>query len=295
MNKNFKSIDFIGIGVEKAGTTWLAKMLSQHPQIFMPKEKELHYFNKEETNRPWIYNFSHDKDVSWYLNFFRKAQPGMKLGEISPSYYWSKNAAFDIYKFNPKIKLFVILRNPVDNVYSRYLYFKQRGAIKNEPLEDSIINFPWNVDRCFYSKHIKKFIDLFPKENFKIYIYEEIFKNKYFFLEDLEKFIGVEVYIPKNVDVKINETGEPVLPFLNPMIHVIRNYVRANNMKFVLSLISLFRLNRLYVNLLSINCKKFKNKPIITEEQRKMLYDIFKDDILELEKMLGRDLSLWKI
>ena len=82
MHDEYK-IDFIGIGAAKAGSTWVADNLRRHPDIFIPKKKELNYFCKTElaTRVP---NYRYKKPLSWYHAFFTDAGPGQVKGEISP-------------------------------------------------------------------------------------------------------------------------------------------------------------------------------------------------------------------
>ncbi|MEW5941138.1 MAG: sulfotransferase, partial [Chloroflexota bacterium] len=75
------SIRFLIVGAEKSGTTWLADMLRQHPQVFIPAQKELHYFNRAMDEAPDVENYNFTKPAEWYLEFFREAEPGKILGE----------------------------------------------------------------------------------------------------------------------------------------------------------------------------------------------------------------------
>ena len=67
-------LHFLGIGAQKAGTSWLHAMLSQHPKLALPKDKELHYWDKQYPQAP----------VQNYLNFFH--QQDRYEGEITPAY-----------------------------------------------------------------------------------------------------------------------------------------------------------------------------------------------------------------
>jgi len=75
-----KKIDFIGIGAGKAGTTWLWHGLRQHPGIFMPDQKELHYFNMISFEDDKIRNPRFDQPLSWYLDYFSAALPSQICG-----------------------------------------------------------------------------------------------------------------------------------------------------------------------------------------------------------------------
>ena len=61
-------------------------MLRQHPQVFIPAQKELHYFNRALDESPDVENYNFTKPMEWYLDFFREAAPGKILGEACPAY-----------------------------------------------------------------------------------------------------------------------------------------------------------------------------------------------------------------
>ncbi|MDH5507196.1 MAG: sulfotransferase, partial [Anaerolineae bacterium] len=73
--------DFIIIGAVKSGTTWLADMLRQHPEIYLPEKKEVHYFNKRFAEFPELDNLNNGKPIEWYLDFFKGAKSDQIRGE----------------------------------------------------------------------------------------------------------------------------------------------------------------------------------------------------------------------
>ena len=68
-------IDFLGIGAQKAGTTWIYQHLSRHPQICFPAGKEIHFWDHYRNN-----------GVDWWTSLFADDHPGRKQGEITPAY-----------------------------------------------------------------------------------------------------------------------------------------------------------------------------------------------------------------
>ena len=107
--KDFK-VDFMGIGAQKGGTTWIAKCLSEHPDICMSEPKEILYFNKFSSfsNKCPINNY-HKKTFSWYRKHFLHCKKGQINGEFSAEYFYDKEAPRLIRKYFPDIKLIVLL------------------------------------------------------------------------------------------------------------------------------------------------------------------------------------------
>lgn len=99
-------IDFICIGANKSGTTWLYEMVRQHPEICVSKVKEPHF-----------YSHNYDKGYEWYFNLW-KTEINQKTGEFSTTYFNSVLALDRIVKDNPDVKIVLLLRDPLSRAYS---------------------------------------------------------------------------------------------------------------------------------------------------------------------------------
>ena len=124
-NNNF--LNFIIIGTQKAGTTWLSRRLNEHPEIFLPPN-ELHYFDLDQ---------NYKKGLDWYRKQFNdKPKDAKSVGEKTPDYLWTNrphqnkiNIAERIHQLDPDLKLIIILRNPVKRAISAYNHFLRNGWI----------------------------------------------------------------------------------------------------------------------------------------------------------------------
>ena len=112
--------DFLGLGVQKGGTTSLHCLLEQHPQVFLPSVKEVHYFSL---------NFASGE--AWYRSQFASAEPEQRCGEITPYYLFHPQAAARVREALPQAKLIVLLRDPVERTLSQYFHSRRHGF---EPL-----------------------------------------------------------------------------------------------------------------------------------------------------------------
>ena len=118
--------DFFIVRAPKCGTTAMQDCLSQHPEIFMPEAKppfyrgkELHFLGSELRANRKI--FTRDE----YFSYFPKAKDEKRVGEATVWYLCSKRAAYEIKEFNPSSKIIIMLRNPVEMVYScHFNWFK---------------------------------------------------------------------------------------------------------------------------------------------------------------------------
>lgn len=290
-------IDFICVGAEKCGTTWLAEMLRQHPRVFVPPQKELHYFNRKFDEDPSLDNYNFDKPVKWYLSFFEPAKPGQIKGEICPSYLWDEHAPYRIYEFNPGLKIFMILRDPVERTLSAYRFYIQKGLIRREEIRRSLSKHADLIlARSAYFAQVKRYFDLFPPEQIRVYFFEDLRKDAPAFLRRVESFLGVEEFVPENVDEAVYVTGEPISESLNRFVARTRHLARRYLPLFVIDWARWVGLAEQMEKLRQANParKRPTSKQSVDEETRQWLQEYFRADIEQLEGLLGIDLSIWK-
>jgi hypothetical protein len=123
--------DFLIIGAQKCGTTYLYDELVKHPNIAVARTKEIHFFDA---------HFA--KGVAWYRTFFPRhrqdrLQRPVLTGEASPSYLFYPHTARRVYELVPHVKVIVLLRNPVDRAYSHYNH-EVRLGFETLSFEDAI-------------------------------------------------------------------------------------------------------------------------------------------------------------
>ena len=153
--------DFLVIGAQKAGTTWLDRNLRCHPQIWLPPEKEIHFFDlrrplpfaallfapvraarhwtKARLWRDWDKVRTGEQSFSWYLRYYFaprttcwyrslfKPQPGQICGEATPRYATLPPEKIRrIHQLMPDLKIIYVLRDPIDRMWSDAAMFQTR-------------------------------------------------------------------------------------------------------------------------------------------------------------------------
>lgn len=111
-----KGPDFLIIGAMKCGTTSLYQYITMHPQVTAATHKELHYFDM---------NF--ERGPNWYFNQFPGNNENKITGEATPFYLFCPDVPKKVFQMFPKIKLIVLLRNPVERAISHFYYFDLRN------------------------------------------------------------------------------------------------------------------------------------------------------------------------
>jgi hypothetical protein len=288
-NKDF--INFYCVGVQKSGTTTLHDILKEHPQIFLPKKKEAHYFDMD--NR-------YEKGLSWYYNEFFQEYNGEKIcGSCNPDYIYFEEVPRRIFEaFGSKIKLVFIFRNPADRAFSHYLMSKRR-MIETEVFEKAItleasrirIDYKHKSDfsyisRGYYAEQLKRYLEYFPIENmFFIRFEDDFIKNRKNTINQLLKFLEVEQY-NLELNIKSNEAKTSKYPRLQNFIFNDKNPLKKS-LNFSKSL-----KNNLKNKLEKIILSKDSNEKL-EKELRKKIMSFYSDDISLLEELTGMNFNCW--
>jgi hypothetical protein len=117
--------DFLLIGEAKCGTTTLWQILSRHPRVFFPQEKELHFFSSYAAFPQ--HGRLETGGLEAYLHHFAPAEDDQVCGEATPNYLFDVGACDRIESVVPGARLVVILRDPVARAWSHYWHQVRRG------------------------------------------------------------------------------------------------------------------------------------------------------------------------
>ena len=292
--------DFFIVGAPKCGTTSLNDYLKQHPDIFMPDTKEPHFFGKD------LYSPFFVRDLDAYLSLFSSAGTKKRAGDASVWYLYSRTAAAEIKEFCPSAGIIIMLRNPVDMIYSLH---SQRLWNGNEDIDDfeqalqaeedrkrglRLPKQPYLIEGLFYREtakyadQVKRYIDLFGREQVHIIIFEDFRSDtKKSFTETL-RFLGVSPVFKPLFSVS-NPNKKARSKMLRDMLKRPPEPVRR------LAKLVLPRSARdsIREELAGFNTLHTARAPL-SDDLKKRLQDEFRPDIEKLGIYIGRDLvSLW--
>lgn len=304
--EGIKLPDFLLIGAAKSGTTSLYHYLRQHPQIFLPRQKEPLFFSFQERPpqcRDTDLRGNRGKNIVWrfeeYVKLFQKAKEDQTVGEASTSYLYTSDTTIEHIKsvYGEKyrdIKIMVILRNPVERAYSHYLFLTKLGwetlpfeqAICERVMKERFSKFKGYeyVDHGMYYRRIQSYLDEFP--NVKINLFDDL-KDPKKLVRDMFEFLGVNPHVHVDTDFVVNPSGIPKSRLLVDVL------LRMNSlMKPVIPLIPLKYSLRL-IELRDGILKRILEKPQMRDATRSKLLRLFRGDVLRLQGLIGRDLSHW--
>jgi hypothetical protein len=300
--------DFLIIGAGKSGTTSLDTYLKQHPDIFIPTVKEPNFYGYETVS---IEDFNGDEDeighyrrsvtdLQDYLNLFENAQPRQVKGETSNTYMYHEKAPARIKYYNESMKLIAVLRQPAGRLYSRFLHLARENKRPTENFSDCLNKDTiwWQrndlIKEGFYFKNLSPFYALFPKENIKVYLYEEFNEHPQVVLKDIYNFLNVKPDFETDVSIKYNQSGfikNKLLDKIYGSKGIVNQTVKAILPNTIFKkLKENVILQRGLNDLRSGNLARPKMDP---EVKRKLLHEVYKTDILKLQELIGKDLSSW--
>lgn len=282
--------NFIIIGVAKAGTTSLFRYLEQHPQVFMCAMKGTNFFGYEDARdwkwtdegKPPLLRHFFVKTLKEYEAAFAGATSELAIGEASPQYFRCPNAARRIRDCIPDVKLVASLRNPADRAFSGFLMRTRRGEPVGD-LYEELTSQSSHVFEGFYHKRLKRYFDLFPRDQIKISIFEDFKKDAAGAVVDLFRFLGVDTHCVPDTSVKHNPAAVPKIRVLNRLLfHPL--VIRTAKAVLPPTLQDLAK---------RVRQQNQKSPPKFPPDLRARLLDFYREDILKLETLLDRDLSIW--
>lgn len=302
-----KKPNFFIVGKPKSGTTALYYFLRQHPQIFMPEQKEPWFFATDIIkDSDKFYDYKKYYDNPWqreegeYIKLFKEAEKEKAVGEATTVYLYSTEAAKNIYEFNTDARIIGLLREPVDFLYSFYYYWIREGRENAKTFEQALeledrrkkgedippnIRFPSELyysERIKYAEQVKRYLDLFGKKQTKIIIYEDYRANNEKVYKEILDFLSVDnSFEPDFSDILTSK--QPRNRFLHLFIH------RLPVKKWVENMVT----PRIWKKIVAFSEKillKPQPRPKIDPALRKRLMREYKPEVEKISKLLDIDL-----
>ena len=297
--KNGIRPNFFIIGAPKCGTTALSEYLRTHPNVFFSDLKEPRFFSDDFQGRLIC-------DIDKYMKLFQSANPQQHkaIGEGTPIYLFSNNALTNIQSFQPNAKYITMIRNPVNLVISLHAQNIISGV---EDIESFIM--VWHLEKerkrgrhiplscpdpkyLYYSEwgklgtQLQRVFDTVPSEQVEIILFDDFIYDTRSVYQKVLNFL------------ELPDDGRQEFPRVNE-----RRQIKNLAIHQVLSTLARFWLPAKRVltggkgfGLVNYIVEKWNSTTIdkqINPEMYSMLVHFYKDEILFLEELLGRDLSNW--
>ena len=313
--------DFFIVGAAKSATTSLYAYLRVHPALFMPFCKEPHFFSYV-AHAP--YHLIPAINLFQYVHLFDGARPDQIIGEASTSYLYEYARTIERMRAAygadiGKVKIIISLRNPADRAFSHYSMYHLYGL---EPLGfDEALGagvFPRihkNLDTerfgilmdyvqaGMYYEQVKAYMDAFP--NVYVVLYDDVRRDIFSTIRGFFRFLGVDdtVAIALNAP-HYNATGTPLIGLFNTILNGFQKALMTKRSRIKNTLMRIagwfvdwdtvrVRLrDRIFNEIQRLRFMNARKMPMPSASRRR-LSDIYRLDILKLQKLINRDLSAW--
>ena len=284
-------VNFFIAGAPKSGTTSLYQYLCQHKEIEMCSIKEPDFFSCTALKKEQTY-YGNDpiQNLEKYNKLFSNKKDLLR-GEASVSYLFYDDVAKKIKKYNEKAKIIIILRNPVDRAFSHYLMDYRLGLV-SENFEDiinkrinhknALLYYQQYVSVGEYYHQVERYIKVFGPEKLLIINYED-FKNN---LADTFEKICLFLNVSHTFKVDFTKSYNS---FKRPRSKIVRWVYSFTKLRKILSQI----IPKIAINYIIKMLFTESKKPKLSTDARKFLISHYKDDIINLSKLLNQDLSSW--
>jgi hypothetical protein len=308
--------NFFIVGAPKAGTDELYYDLDQHPEIYMSPLKEPCYFSSEirlqyfhpsvrqqveltatSTRKYLDEGMQHKRfggiisDPSDYQRLFSGAKDEKAIGEGSVCYLWSNSAPAAIASAVPHARIIIVLMDPSERAFHQYLKSVSDGTVGHsfhKHLEAAMLQrgselgvyHPFLAFGSYFDQ-VRRYMKLFPIHQLNISLYEDMRADHRAWFSRLLSFLEVEnSFIPQQIEVP----SKPHVPRFIGVSHALR----IRKLKKIAGLVLPGRLKTFAKQLIGRN-----DLPKLRLQDRAILVDYYRDDILRLQDLIGRDLSVW--
>lgn len=276
---------FLIAGAAKAGTTSLYHYMREHPDIYMPALKELHYFTR-----------NYERGRQWYERHFAGWRGESAIGEASPSYISVPEAPERIAALVPSARLIFILRDPVERAYSHYWFYISRGAQDARESFTEAIRTPRGyrcyVERGFYAEQLARFLPYFRREDMLILITEDLKADAAAMVARCYEFVGVRSDFRTDVSRAYNAARLPARSIWGRCERIFRRTARRAK-RFTPDLVK----NGTRHLREAVHARLFRpaKLPAMSAEDRAYLQELYAPHTEALSRFLERDLfEVWQ-
>lgn len=291
--------NFFIVGAPKCGTTALHNALSAHPEVFLSANKEPHFFARDlKVGRGWCV-----RDETDYLGLFSERVSEKQIGEASPWYLFSTTAAQEIHEFQPDAKIIILLRDPVDLIHSVHL---QHLNTANEDLLDLREALSAEADRargeripkrapfpdCLayrsigrLTAQVNRYLELFGPQQVKVLLLDDLRADERGYLRDVCRFLEIDESVQLSFGRRNPSRDLTIVDLMLKRLHYKTRLIPDVQRKIPKVIKALYRG--------AVRLLPTARPTGISDELRSELADELRDDVAQLSRLIGRDLSAW--
>jgi hypothetical protein len=172
--------NFLYVGPDKAGSSWLHEILLKHPDVYLTPAKDLYFFDRY-----------YDRGLAWYSSQFRDVRGEKIVGEVCQDYLFHPEAAARIHATLGPVRVMVCLRDPVERAWSSYLYMRKHG-IGPDTFGEALRSRPELIEHGRYATGLDRFLQRFPRAMVHVALFDDLAVDPQGFIDDVTDFLGLD-------------------------------------------------------------------------------------------------------
>lgn len=287
-----RSPNFFVLGFAKCGTTTIYHLLKQHPEIYLPEEKEPRFFDTDA-----LYN----RGIEYYLEtYFKGSQAYLKRGEASPAYSVQPElvAPRILDACGEDVQMIVIMRDPVSRLWSHYLH-QVRNCVETLSIEEALQCEEKRIQEGKpswvgyftdgrYPIYLEKWFEYFSKERFLLLLTDDLEGDPVGTMQRIYSFLGVDQTFCPELSGRYNTVSVSRYPWLARLLN------RPNALTNLAKHAFPYPLRKRIRDLVNEkNRRSLGAAPVMDPQLAADMRLRYRDDIIRLQEILGRDLGAW--
>ena len=265
--------NFVVLGPPRTATTWLFRCLDDHPQVFVPNIKEARFFDER-----------YGQGLPWYQSLYQEVPADVvAIGDITPGYFITPAGPERIQEtLGQSVKLFVIVRDPVERAYSHYKMLRRSGLVPAD-FYAALKSNRELIENSLYAKHIERYLAYFPAEAVRLLHYNTLMNAPEIYFKRILNELGVAAVQSKTIHERINyAVSESVSPKLVRTTTALRQVIEQNKIGRII----LWRLRDAGImqKWHKLTARKHEDRDELTGQQRIEIYQqYFANDVAKLQ------------
>lgn len=269
--------NFVYIGPDKAGSSWLHEVLVTHPQVYLSPAKDLYYFDRY-----------YDRGLDWYLGQFSAAgDEHVVVGEVCQDYLFDARAAERMVESIGRPRVMVSLRDPADRAYSSYLYMLKQGQQPGTFLA-ALDARPELIEHGRYATGLARYRDALGDDRIHVAVFDDLVADPQGFIDDVLTWLEVA---PLTLDDELLAARLPAArarsPFISRTARAAADLVRER--LDGAALVGRVKRSGLVQRVLYVPLGA--DRPEMTDEERAAVHDRLGAEVEQLDEWYGLDLG----
>ena len=291
--------NFFIVGAPRCGTTAMYQYLRDHPDIYMAEYNEPHFFGSDLVGR----NFEVFRGrLDAYLALFDGASGQKRIGERSTRYLHSTRAAAEIHAFDPDARIIVMLRSPVDMMYSIYYHQRMYSGTEDAPtFEEALaleperkagrhvppgfrtVNGLLYRETARFAEQVQRYFDVFGREQVHVIIFDDVKEDTAGVYRRVLDFLGVDSSFRPDLGIVHDSRQSRSMAVRNLIRHPLLVAVGRRFPTLTAPV---------YKTLMRLNSRPFKRPPMSAELRQRLQAELL-PEVERLGELLDRDLTHW--